>query len=460
MYCWSKKFIYGAAVAVCLIVCAGVAQAGLKPVFNGMERHMEKVLAGDRIYPGVFAGGADLGGLTKAEAEARLTEAFMTPLYEKHIRFTDGQTEIVCSLPELGTFYSVALAAESAYAWGRIGGFKQRYRAVSALNDEPVDVGVPYSVDPAVMDAAITKIANTCEKAPTDAALTLKAGKFAVSGENNGRRLDMDALMAALMPLVENGDGGTVHLSFETVPPRFTAAELMKKATSLLGSYETPLEASDPNRLQNVKLAASRINGVVVMPGEVFSVAAHIKPNDSAYLPAGTYLQGKVVDAVGGGVCQAVSTLYVALLYSELDIVERQNHSMPVSYMDYGFDATMAEGLIDLKFKNNTAYPVTLESNVSGNKLWVNVYGQETRPAERRLAFENELVTTVRPEAELITWDPSLTARERVVEVPERNGYTFRLYKLIYMNGELADRVLVNTSVYAPVRGQVRVGAN
>jgi hypothetical protein len=231
-------------------------------------------------------------------------------------------------------------------------------------------------------------------------------------------------------------------------------------ATSLLGSYTTNFAAGTNGRNTNLDNATSKINDTVLMPGEVFSTneAFGEMSFDNGYAMGGTIVAGKMEDGMGGGVCQVSSTLYHALLYAELEIVERQNHSLKVGYMDWGFDATLAGDYIDLKFKNDTEYPVTIEAYTTSNQVIVNIYGHEIHDPSRNLVFENALINTVPPAAEVITEDPTLPLGERVEDMKPRTGYVYNVYKLVYENGEFLEKVQVNTSSYRATRGEFRVG--
>ena len=127
-----------------------------------------------------------------------------------------------------------------------------------------------------------------------------------------------------------------------------------------LGGFSTDFSSSAAGRATNVKNACSLINGSVIYPGEQFSVYEAISPitTDNGYQIAGAYENGQVVDSVGGGVCQVATTLYNAVIRAELDIVQRYNHSMIVSYVKPSDDAAIAGTYKDLKFKNNLDNPV------------------------------------------------------------------------------------------------------
>ncbi len=188
-----------------------------------------------------------------------------------------------------------------------------------------------------------------------------------------------------------DGSANEIELVTNTVQPRGSKEELSKIKDNL-GGFSTDFSSSAAGRAANVKNACSLINGSVIYPGEQFSVYEAISPitTDNGYQIAGAYENGQVVDSVGGGVCQVATTLYNAVIRAELEIVQRYNHSMIVSYVKPSDDAAIAGTYKDLKFKNNLDNPVYIEGYCSGGVITFNVYGVETRPANREISFRSE----------------------------------------------------------------------
>ena len=144
----------------------------------------------------------------------------------------------------------------------------------------------------------------------------------------------------------------------------------------LLSEFSTKYSASNKNRTTNLILASKKINGTVLMPGETFSYNKVVGERTIAagYKEAPIYVSGRVEDGIGGGICQITTTLYNAVLYANLDIVERSNHQFVPSYAGPSRDATVVYGAIDFKFKNNRDYPIKITCSVSGGianfKIW------------------------------------------------------------------------------------------
>lgn len=155
------------------------------------------------------------------------------------------------------------------------------------------------------------------------------------------------------------------------------AAAAEAPASTLIGSYTTAYSATVP-RAVNVALAASRINGVVVAPGESFSFTNTILPRTTAngYVEAPTIVNKKYVPGIGGGICQVSSTLYAAMLTAGLPATERHPHSLKVAYIPEGMDATVSGTALDLKFTNPFAESVQIQATADQGTLTVSLYKQ------------------------------------------------------------------------------------
>ncbi|MCR6545526.1 VanW family protein [Dehalobacterium formicoaceticum] len=168
---------------------------------------------------------------------------------------------------------------------------------------------------------------------------------------------------------------GTISLE-QVIQVRDMIAKERAKMPQKIGSFSTNFNASDKERTQNLKLAAQAIHNIELSPGKRFSFNETVGPRtpQRGYEKAGVFVNKELVDGYGGGICQVSSTLYNAVQNAGLSIVERHSHSLPVSYVPKGKDATVSYGALDFKFKNNLETPVSLKTRVEGNKLTIEVY--------------------------------------------------------------------------------------
>ena len=174
---------------------------------------------------------------------------------------------------------------------------------------------------------------------------------------------------------------------------------------------------------------------------------------------AGSYLNGKTVESLGGGICQVSSTLYNAVLMAELEVVERSPHSMLVSYVQESADAAIAGTYKDFKFKNNSDAPIYIEGYTTSDKQVVfTIYGQETRPANRKITYTNKIISTTPAVTQLIA-DGAQGIGYRMVE-SGHNGCKAELYKNVYIDGKLQSSERVNKSSYMVSNRCVYYGIN
>lgn len=203
------------------------------------------------------------------------------------------------------------------------------------------------------------------------------------------------------------------------------------------------------------------INGVTLYPGDEFSTYEAVAPftSDNGYYMAGSYLNGQVVDSLGGGICQVSTTLYNAVLLSELEVTERHNHSMIVTYVDPSADAAIAESSgKDFKFVNNTETPIYIEGVTSDDKhISFTIYGMETRDSSRAVRYESEVISTTYPDTEVIYVNESLPVGSVSVQ-SAHIGYRANLWKIVTENGVEVSREQVNSSSYQVAPRTATVG--
>ena len=160
-----------------------------------------------------------------------------------------------------------------------------------------------------------------------------------------------------------------------------------------LGSQTTLYTYSSDARINNIKLCAAKLNGLVLNPGEEFSFNGTIgqRTTEAGFKAAAAYTDGKVVQEVGGGICQVSSTLYNAVLYANLEIVERACHQFQVGYLPWGMDATVSWGWPDFKFRNDAEYPVKIHAWVDEdtNECCVQILGTDVKHQYVLMQFNN-----------------------------------------------------------------------
>lgn len=211
---------------------------------------------------------------------------------------------------------------------------------------------------------------------PENASYALENGQIKIIPEKVGRYINKDECLSAIESFEQTGleTEFTYYSSAPDVTEEILASKLFN---AQLGSYTTRFNAGSVNRSANIANAASKINGKILLPGEIFSFNETVGHRTVAngFKTAPEYQNGQTVDGIGGGTCQVSTTVYSAALYADLKIVKRSNHSMAVSYVPLGQDATVTDGGLDLKFENNTDYPIKLNTAINGGSITISVTG-------------------------------------------------------------------------------------
>ena len=277
------------------------------------------------------------------------------------------------------------------------------------LKDRTLDIAT-VSKQPSEIN--IETIHNEIYKDPVNAYYTQEP--YAVYPSENGLDFAI-SLEDAKNVLLE--DKAEYSIPLQTLYPNVTTNMIGTEAfPDLLSTYSTKYSTRDRDRTTNLQLAASKINGTVVMPGETFSYNQVVGERTIAagYKEAPIYVSGEVVDGLGGGICQITSTLYNAVLYANLEIVERSNHQFVPSYVTASRDATVVYGSIDFKFKNNRDYPIKLVCSVSNGIAKFDIYG---------LRSDNEYEVEI---SSYVTGSTSSSTYSEAYKILKQNGQVIR----------------------------------
>lgn len=278
---------------------------------------------------------------------------------------------------------------------------------------------VTVAKDPDAID--IDKIHNEIYKEPVNAYYT--TNPYVVYPHENGVDFNISVDEAKAM-LNEVKDEYEIPLKYTS--PSVTTNMIGTEAfPDLLAKFSTNYNARDTDRTTNLRLAAEKINGTVLMPGETFSYNTVVGERTIAagYKEAAMYQNGEVVDGLGGGICQISTTLYNAVLYSNLEIVERRNHQFVPSYASAGRDATVVYGSIDFRFKNTRNYPVKILCTVSGGVAKCEIYGLKENP----------------------DYDVEITSRVTQTTATSIKSET---YKTVRQNGQVISSERINKDTY------------
>lgn len=286
-------------------------------------------------------------------------------------------------------------------------------------------------------------------KEPKDVEFSYENGEVHFSEHITGVTFDVDEAQKILDQNKHNTEPYNIPVKI-TQPEKTTQWFIDNKLSDTLGSFSTVYNAGNYDRSHNIALAAQKINGLVLMPGEQFSFNGVVgkRSAQTGFKTAKVYQGGEIVDGIGGGICQVSTTLYNAVLYADLNIVYRTNHSMPVSYVPSGRDATVSYGSIDFKFSNNQGYPVKLGCTASSGRLTCTVYGIKLQ--NKKVEITTQTVSTTPFSVKEIE-DDTLQAGKRKVKQAGSAGSVVDTFKTVYINGESQGTNKISRSSYSSI---------
>lgn len=412
----------------------------------------------ETISQGVHIGDVDVSGMTAQEAEDAVN-AKLKQSQGSGYKLKLGDHEITATAKDFGLSWDNTQVCEEAARLGKSGNIIKRYKETKDLANQGMSFALDYAPDEEKVKAFVNKIAEEYDSEATEGTIGRDDyGNLTVTGGEDGIVVDKDASVNAIMDYLESGSSeNEIQLSAKIDKPQVTADEL-NQITDVLGTATT-YYGSTYGRNTNVEVGAEKLNGILLMPGEEFSVTDAVVPfnAENGYELAPSYESGQVVDSYGGGICQVSTTLYNALLQAELQILERHNHTMIVTYVEPSMDAAIAEGLMDLRFANDTDYPIYIEGGAWGGALTFTIYGHETRPADRYVQYVSETLDSSTAEGvKLVPKYDQNVGYLNQVQAPI-GGLQAVLWKYVTYNGETTTEQ-VNSSTYQATPAIYEVG--
>ena len=418
--------------------------------------------ATDTIFQGISIGNVDVSGMTAAEATAAV-EAYIDNGKSYLLTLDMNGTTVPVTAGDLGLHWGNPEVVNEAVEMGRQGNAVVRYKAQKELEKGQYTFSMDCAITDSVANSILTdRCAKIFDKKPVEPIVAVgTTGTQIVEGQQ-GVSLNIEKSLQAIKDYLNTqwtGGAGTISLVYEVTEPKHTSAEL-SSITSVLGKSSTDYSSSSEARSTNIRTAASLINGTVLFPGESFSTLEAITPftEENGYALAGSYANGQVTESFGGGICQVSTTLYLAVLRAELEVTERKNHSMIVTYVKPSMDAAIAESSDkDFKFTNNLDQPIYIYMEANNGTLSCSIYGTEYRDANRTVEYESVTISSEEPETKIKT-----TAKLKAGVINRLQsahaGIVAELYKVVKVNGVEESREKVNSSTYTKTNASIEVG--
>jgi vancomycin resistance protein YoaR len=325
-----------------------------------------------------------------------------------------------------------------------------------ALRKQPgnLELPVPLVLLPEDAQRELLRVKDETDRLPSDARMNLETRSL--TPEVEGRLLDVDRTYLAIERALSQGEV-SVEAVFERLKPKRIVSELANvKFSHVLGAFETRYDRSDRSRDRtfNLRLAASKLDGHVLLPGETFDFNEVVGPRDEAngYRVATVIAEGELVDGLGGGTCQVSGTLHGAVFFAGLELVERVPHTRPSAYIKMGLDATVVYPTINFRFRNSYDFPVVLHETVVNGVVRAEILGPERK---HTVTFIRR-ITNVLPYEQLEREDDRLPRGVKVLAQRGVAGFEITRYRIV-REGPHAERVRW-LDRYPPTPQIVRVG--
>lgn len=283
---------------------------------------------------------------------------------------------------------------------------------------------------------------------------------FDITPDTPGQLLNIEKLYTDIALNLQNSPKVQVEASTIPVKPEYTYADMLR-ATKKQSEFSTSFTSSNQARKNNIKLCVNAITNKVIYPGEVFSFNNVVgkRTIENGYKEANIIKDGEFVKGVGGGVCQVSSTLFNAVLLSNIEVTESHKHTLPVSYVSPCLDAMVSWGTADLKFKNTTDLPIFIIGNTINDKINFKIYGN-TNPENYLLKTRSEIINTIKPNKDTIIPDKMGTYSDKILYKGEflriknsKAGYEAKSYLDCYKGGKLLKSKMIRHATYSSQPG-------
>ena len=478
-------------------------------------------IGNNKIIKGIQIAQVDVSNMTQDEAKKILEEIYLAK-DQNEIYFTYEKFESTTTYETLEVQYQLENAIKQAYEIGRNGNLlKDNFDILKSLL-KGTKIELEVTIDTDMINQVIQNINNSIEGAVIQPSYYIENGKLIVTAGKKGLKVEEKQLIEEIykivkeeketqkitIPLIESEpdeiniekiydeiykeakDAYFTREPFMIYPevdgikfdkenaktilaeqkeeyeipliitkPAKTTKDLGTEAfPDLLATFSTKYKVSQKDRTTNLRLAAGKINGTILLPNETFSYNKVVGERTVAagYKEAATFAGGKVVDGLGGGICQISSTLYDAVIMANLNVTVRRNHQFVTSYVGAGKDATVVWGAQDFKFVNTRKYPVRITATVEGGVATVQVWGIK-EDVEYDITIETKKTATIPYTTQYIE-DASLPAGQQVVVQEGNNGRKVEAYKVTKLNGKVVSTTLLSKDTYNAMKKIVRVG--
>lgn len=445
-----------------LIFCLGLLCLAVTMVATGVVMSND---SSSKFSKNVYINGTDVGGYTKTEAVQVVTEKLNAKVDNLSIELLHGGKSWCFDHGDFQVDNAVSQVVNSAYSISKLG----EKQTLKYLAENGANFNVALNLVIKNFDQTIDEIAKEIYTEPQNAFVEFTPNEkqnFNVVAEKQGEELDKEMLMQKLEDGFLNGDDIKIEIPTKKIEPEIKA-DFFADKLNLQSKFSTSIKNSQSGRRHNVALALKKLNGTIVKPNEIKSFNQIVGPQTESggYESAIIIINGAFKNGIGGGICQASTTLYNALLLADVEVDEVHKHTLPVKYVEMALDAMVSEGTSDLVFKNTSDNDLYIKSYVKGDDATVEIYGKSL-PDGVTVKRSAEFIKSIPHSGDKIIVDTNGEYRDKVIYKGEYyrlkypvDGYEAKAYKEYYKDGKLIDKQEIRHEKYSPQQGIVIEGA-
>ncbi|MCF8009788.1 MAG: VanW family protein [Clostridiales bacterium] len=413
-----------------------------------------------KVIPNVYAGEVELSEMTRDQGINELSN-LAGQIRGKKVSLKYKEYDWELSLKKINVEIDKKAVMEQAMEFGHRGNPWQRWQEKKQVRANRVNLPLVIEIDKEKLRVEVESLLKDFIRPPQDAGFKIIPGEtIKIIPGKKGLQVDIDKLYNNLCErLSKNAVNLNIEIPVIKVSPSRTTEDVQAMGLKgLVSSYSTKFDPEEKSRTYNIKTAASALDGLLVSPGEKVSFNKVVGPRSSeaGYKNAKVILNRKLVEGLGGGVCQVSSTLYNAVLLSDLTVIERTNHSLPVSYVPLGRDATVVYDFLDLRFRNDSDSYILIKSEVEYDTLCFKIYGSNN--SNKHVSIETWVEKVIEPGV-VYKEDSDLDKDDKKVKQEGIQGYKVCGRIVLDSNGEEDIRPLPE-SYYEPRKKIIAVGVD
>lgn len=427
-------------------------------------------MAQDVFPQGIIINGIEVGGMTRDEALAAVKANQPERPIDIDVKLSLDGNEYPLDLSSLPIETNDSEVVEEAFNYLRPTGTESVEELIAlhdsreALKSAPAEYQTAYTLNTDDIAPLVHGVLDPLNSVAVEAEITgfdVDELQFEYTDSEQGYEIDIDSAVNDVKALLDGGTyEGTVPVTAEITVPNLTT-ELIEEEFGLISSSSSSLGNSSSSRINNISTAADTLNGFILQPDEEFSFNGVIGERTAAngYQEAGVIVDGATEQGYGGGVCQVSSMIYQSAIKADLNITERHPHQWPSSYAVCGTDAAVDWGVQDLKFVNDSGYPIAFAAHYdsSTNEIVVEIYGHML-PDGQYIEFEGEEVSRSYAGTTYIQ-NTSLPVGQTNQTRAPHDGVTANSYQIWYdADGNEINRVELDPTRYGTINRIVEVG--